>query len=66
MSIQTWNGSGAKAIRKGTYGRGEKRKSVVWENLLKRSNITNEDTIHEWAFPLENYRRHIVIGFPVE
>lgn len=40
--------------------------SVVWENLLKRSNITNEDTIHEWAFPLENYRRHIVIGFPVE
>ena len=40
--------------------------SVVWENLLKRSNITDEDTIHEWAFPLENYRRHIVIGFPVE
>ena len=40
--------------------------SVVWENLLKCSNITDEDTIHEWAFPLENYRRHIVIGLPVE
>lgn len=40
--------------------------AVVWENLIKRSETSDEDTIHEWAFPLIDYRKQAVIGFPVD
>ena len=40
--------------------------SVVWMNLLKRCEMTDEDTIHEWAFPLADYGVHVNIGFPIE
>lgn len=40
--------------------------SVVWMNLLKRCEMTDEDVIHEWAFPLADYRVHVNIGFPIE
>ena len=39
---------------------------AVWNNLIRRSNITDEDTIHEWVFPTDDYNKHIVIGFPAE
>lgn len=40
--------------------------SIIWINLLKRCEITDEDTIREWAFPLEDYREYMNIGFPYE
>lgn len=40
--------------------------NIVWCNLIKRCEITDEDDINEWAFPEENYHRYAVIGFPVE
>lgn len=40
--------------------------SIIWINLLKRCEITDEDTIREWAFPLEDYREYMNIGFPFE
>ena len=39
--------------------------NVVWANLIKRCEMTNEDEIHEWAFPLEECKKYMVIGFPV-
>lgn len=40
--------------------------NVVWVNLIKRCEMTNEDKIHEWAFPLEEDKNYLIIGFPVE
>lgn len=40
--------------------------NIIWANLLKRCEMTDEDTIHEWAFPLEDYREYLNIGFPIE
>lgn len=40
--------------------------NIVWCNLMKRCEITDEDDINEWAFPEENYHRYAVIGFPVD
>lgn len=40
--------------------------NIVWVNLLKRCEMTNEDLIHECAFPLADYRKYEVIGFPFE
>lgn len=40
--------------------------NIVWVNLLKRCERTNEDEINEWAFPTDNYKEYIIIGFPVE
>lgn len=38
--------------------------SIIWVNLLKRCEMTDEDTIREWAFPLKDYREYMNIGFP--
>ncbi len=40
--------------------------NVVWANLLKRCEMTGEDEIGEWAFPLGDYRKYFVIGFPTQ
>lgn len=40
--------------------------SIIWVNLLKRCEMTDEDTIREWAFPLEDYKEYMNIGFPYE
>lgn len=40
--------------------------AVVRENLIRRSEVTDEDTIHEWVFPLKDYGQQICIGFPIE
>lgn len=40
--------------------------NVVWANLLKRCETTDEDEINEWAFPLNNPRKYFVIGFPIQ
>jgi hypothetical protein len=40
--------------------------SVLWANLLKRCDITDEDTIHEWVFPQKDYQKQMVVGFPVD
>lgn len=38
--------------------------NIIWVNLLKRCEMTDEDTIREWAFPLKDYREYMNIGFP--
>lgn len=40
--------------------------NIVWCNLMKRCEMTDEDDINEWAFPEEDYHRYAVIGFPVD
>lgn len=40
--------------------------SVLWSNLLRRCEISDEDKIHEWVFPTRNYRKQFVIGFPID
>lgn len=40
--------------------------NIVWCNLMKRCEVTDEDTINEWAFPEEDYHRYTIIGFPVD
>lgn len=40
--------------------------SVVWNNLIERSGITDEATIQEWCFPTEKIGSIIRIGFPVD
>lgn len=40
--------------------------NVVWLNLLKRSELSEKDSVQEWVFPVEDYRKHMIIGFPVD
>ncbi|MDE7324965.1 MAG: hypothetical protein K2N63_01590 [Lachnospiraceae bacterium] len=40
--------------------------NIVWTNLLKRCELTDEDEINEWAFPLDNPRKYFVIEFPIQ
>lgn len=40
--------------------------NIVWCNLMRRCEVTDEDNINEWAFPEEDYHQYVVIGFPVD
>lgn len=40
--------------------------NIVWTNLLKRCEITDEDKVNEWAFPANDYKSCYIIGFPVQ
>lgn len=40
--------------------------NILWVNLMKRCEMTDNDSIQEWAFPLKDYKHYINIGFPVE
>lgn len=40
--------------------------SVVRHNLIKRSEITDEDKIREWTFPTTEKGKILVIGFPMD
>lgn len=40
--------------------------NIVWANLLKRCEITDEDKIVEWAFPADDYKKYYIIAFPVQ
>ena len=40
--------------------------NVFWVNLLKKNEYTESDTIREVAFPLEDYKGVVYIGFPMD
>lgn len=40
--------------------------NIVWVNLLKQSEMTDEDKFNEWAFPASDYRKYYIIAFPIQ
>lgn len=40
--------------------------NIVWVNLLKRCEITDEDKVNKYAFPANDYKKYYIIEFPVQ